>query len=62
MTCLNSKLGMITNGDFPDPYLYIFAVLVQPCHVVDLIYLGTEETACVRQDCSPGREAQPCGL
>lgn len=39
-----------------------YAVLVQPCHNVDLIYLGTEETACVRQDCSPGRKAQLCGL
>lgn len=38
------------------------AVLVQPCHVVDQIYLGAEETACVRQDCSPGRAAQLGGL
>lgn len=38
------------------------AVLVQPRHVKDLIYLGTEETAGVRQDCSPGRMAQLCGL
>lgn len=38
------------------------AVLVQPCHVVDLIYLRTEKTAWVRQDCSPGRKAQLYGL
>lgn len=60
VTCLNSKLGMITNGVFPDPYLYIVLCLCN--HVVDLICLGAEETACVRQDCSPGREAQLCGL
>lgn len=31
------------------------AVLVQPCDAVDLICLGTEETAWMRQDCSPGK-------
>lgn len=38
------------------------AVLVRPRHVVDLMYLGTEGTAGVRQDCSPGRKAQLSGL
>lgn len=44
VTCLNSKLGMITNGVFRSIFVH-WAVLVQPCHDVDLIYLGAEETA-----------------